>query len=52
MQWEFVGWNKFNPLLKHNYDKRFNITLKQPKNENLALNNFWLCGFIATGALT
>ena len=38
----FVGWNKFNQLLKHNYDKRFNISLKQPKNENLALNNFWL----------
>lgn len=43
---KFVGWNKSNQLLKHSYDKGFNIILKQPKTENLALNNFWLCGFI------
>jgi hypothetical protein len=43
---KFVGWNKFNQLLKHNYDKRLNIALKQPKNKNLGLNNYWLCGFI------
>ena len=43
---KFVGWHKFNQLLKHNYDKRFNIFLQRPKDENLALNNFWFCSFI------
>lgn len=43
---KFVGWHKFNQLLKHNYDKWLNIVLQEPKDENLALNNFWLCGFI------
>lgn len=33
-------------MLKHNYDKRFNIFLQPPKDEHLALNNFWFCGFI------
>jgi len=33
-------------LLKHNYSKHLNIVLQQPKDKNMALNNFWFCGFI------
>lgn len=43
---KFVGWHKFNQLLKHNYSKHLNIVLQQPKEENMSFSNFWFCGFI------
>jgi LAGLIDADG endonuclease len=41
---KFVGYNKYNQLLKHGYEKKFNIAIWPP--QPLTLNNFWLCGFI------
>lgn len=43
---KFVGYHKFNQLIKHHYNKRLNILLEQPAGDNLALNNFWFSGFI------
>lgn len=41
---KFVGYNKYNQLLKHGYDKKLNLTIKPP--QPLTLTDFWLCGFI------
>ena len=43
---KFVGRQKLNQLVKHKYNERLNIILQQPKDENVAFNNFWFCGFI------
>jgi hypothetical protein len=40
----FVGEHKYNQLLNHNYDSRFQMVLQT--SSGLSFNKFWLCGFI------
>lgn len=41
---KFVGVNKYNQLLKHDYASKLHIHLLPP--QPFALNNYWLAGFI------
>jgi hypothetical protein len=36
--------HKYNQLLNHNYDSRFQMVLQT--SSGLSFNKFWLCGFI------
>ena len=40
---KLIGTAKYNQLLKHNYESRFNLDLQPPKK--LSLDNAWLSGF-------
>ena len=41
---KFVSKNKYEQLIKHNYDKIFNLKILPP-SYNISLDNFWLSGF-------
>jgi len=42
---KFLFKNKINQLFKHQWDKKFNITILPPTNFYL-LSNYWLAGFV------